>query len=396
MSRQFLYISVAIGMLAIGCGRANAQQPQEQHEAKPAESASREPEHEHEGIPKTVRLDPKVEADAKVRVEPAVVEVLRATLSLPGEIAADPDKSARVASPVAGRIEKVSFREGASVKKGDLLLEIRIPELGKIRAAHAAAATKARAARTNAKRLQALLDKGLAAEQEVANVKAEAESLEAEERALAGQLSALGMSQTGGGSSLALRAPVSGIVLKRDAIVGQPVAPEQILASIADLGEVWFLARVFEKDLGKIRVGASAEIVLNAYPNEPLQGDLEYIGQQVDPAARTVTARIRLKNRKDMARLGLFGSARVVLEESSGKPPSLVIPRSAVIEIAGKTVAFVRSPDGQYQLHEVVLGASAAGKVEVISGLEAGEPVVVEGVFTLKSVLLKSTMEEDE
>ena len=77
------------------------------------------------------------------------------------------------------------------------------------------------------------------------------------------------------------------------------------------------------------------------------------------------------------------------------RSPRLVVPRSAVLEIAGKTTVFVRREAGEFERHEVVLGVAAPGKVEVVSGLEEGELVVTQGVWTLKSVLLKASFGED-
>ena len=190
---------------------------------------------------------------------------------------------------------------------------------------------------------------------------------------------------------------LSGTVIARDAVVGQPVSPEQTLGSVAALDDVWFLGRVFEKDLGRLTLGADAEVRLNAYPNQRFTGKVEYVGQQVDVAARAVTARIRLKNRDDLLRIGLFGSAEIALNSASKDVARLVVPRSAVTEIAEKSVVFVREHDGDFELHEVTLGRAAPGKVEILAGLREGEPVVTDGVFTLKSVVLKGSFaEEDE
>lgn len=385
--------------LAVGCSRNKEPEVKETHEGtKPAASSSAHAdESEHKALPTRVRLDPAVVVDAKIKTAPVVREVLAATIDLPGEVSSDPDKTARVSALVPGRVESVTFKEGQTVKKGDALLVIKVPELGKAKAAFAATTAKAAAARTNADRLQALAEKRLAANQEVLAAKAEADALEAEARAAEEQLGALGTSTTGNaGSQLALRAPVNGVVVSRDAIVGQPVTAQQTLATIADLGEVWFLGRVFEKNLGQVRVGAPAEIQLNAYPKERFNGSVEYLGKQIDPTARTVVARIRLTNRGELLRLGLFGVARVGINEDVKKVPTLVVPRTAVAEIGHKPVVFVRQPDGDFDVHEVTLGEGALGKVEVLSGLREGEQVVVEGAFTVKSAVLKSTFSEDE
>ena len=351
----------------------------------------------HDALPKRVRLDPSVIADAKIRTTPAAREALAATIDLPGEISSDPDKTASVSPLVAGRIESVSFKEGQEVSKGDLLALVKVPELGKAKAAYTATQAKAAAARSNADRLQELADKRLAGAQEVLAAKADADALDAEARAADDQLRALGTGATGGGSQLALRAPVSGVVISRDAVVGKPVTADEVIATIADLREVWFLGRVFEKNLGQIRIGAPAEVMLNAYPDERFPGSIEYLGKQVDPIARTVVARIRITNRKDLLRLGLFGVAHVdVGEPDAGVATTIVISRDAIVEIGGKYGVFVHEADGDFELHDVVLGSSALGKVQILNGLRDGEQVVTEGVFTLKSAVLKSTFGAEE
>jgi membrane fusion protein, heavy metal efflux system len=397
MNRPLMWVLCA-GVIVGACSRAKSNEPSKAGttEPNPAKSAHQD-EPEHLELPKRLRLDPAVIAAAKIKAEPVTREVLAATIDLPGEIASNPDKTARISALVGGRLESVSFEEGQSVKKGDVLAVIKVPELAKAKAAYAATTSKAAAARANAGRLNSLAEKRFAATQEVVAANSEAEALEAEARAAEEQLRALGTSAgTVSGSQLALRAPVSGIVVSRDAVVGQPVTSEQTIATIADLTEVWFLGRVFEKNLSQVRVGAPAEVELNAYPSERFVGTIDYLGKRIDPAVRTIVARVRIANRGDLMRLGLFGTAHVSTGEDRKKPPSLVVPRSAVTELGNRQVVFVEQPDGDFEVHEVVLGDNALGKVEIVSGLRDGERVVTDGAFNLKSILLKGTFGEEE
>jgi cobalt-zinc-cadmium efflux system membrane fusion protein len=365
--------------------------------AAPANHADHADEPDHAALPKRIRLDPRVIAEANIKTAPVKREVLATIIELPGEISSDPDKTARVSALVSGRIDSVVFTEGQLIKKGDVLAIMKVPELGKAKALYTATAAKGVAARSNANRLQALSEQRLAATQEVLAAKAEAEALEAEAEAAEQQLRALGTvaSDTLAGSQLTLRAPISGVIVSRDAVVGQPVAPTQTIAVIADLTRVWFLGRVFENNLGQVHVGAPAEIRLNAYPKETFDGKVEYLGKQIDPIARTIVARIQITNRQELLRLGLFGVARVGTDEAATKKsPVIVVPRSAITEVGSKPVVFVQQPDGDFDLHELVLGDGALGKVQVLNGLREGEHVVVEGVFTVKSALLKGNFGE--
>ncbi len=365
-----------------------------EHKDKHRDDHKDEPEHEE--LPKRVKVSAEVIAAAKIKTAPAAREALAIVIDLPGEIAADPDRTARVTTPIAGLIERVTFAEGKAVKANDLLAILRVPDLADRRSALASAGAKAVAARANADRLSALANKGLASAQELADAKAHAAALEAEARAAAERLRAIGAGAAGGGSSLELRAPLRGTVVARNAVIGQAIDPDQPIATIADLDQVWFLARVFESDLARVRVGAAVEVELNAYPNERFNGTIAILGRQIDPVARTVVARVPLENRRDLLRLGLFGTARVSAGEAGKGEPPLIVPRSAVAEINGKPVVFVHHPDNDFELHPVVIGRSALGKTEVLSGLREGENVVVSGVFTLKSLVLKSTIAEEE
>lgn len=352
-------------------------------------------EEDHEELPKTVRLSPKVIKDAGVRTAPVTTEALPLTLSLTGQVVADPDRSAKVAARVPGRIGDVSFKEGERVKKGALLAVIESPELARARAAYGAAQAKARSARLNADRLANVARRGLAAGQEVSNANAEAEALEAEARAAKQTLTAFGVDE-GSGARIELRAPLSGFVLSRDATRGQSVTPEHVIATIADLDKAYFTARLFEKDLSRVRVGAAAEVRLNAYPNDVFEGVVETVGRQLDETARTVLARIAVKNQRDLLKVGLFGTALVVVPDAGGRTPRPVVPLSAVTKIVDDDVVFIREPDGDFEVHKVAVGRSAAGRVEILSGIRAGEQVVVDGVFTLKSAVLKGTFGEEE
>lgn len=346
---------------------------------------------------KKVQLSDEVLAKAGVKTAAVAKEVLAPTVSVPGDVVADPDKSARLTAPIAGRLDRVTFIEGARVNKGDPLAVLRVPDLAKARSTFTSSSARGQSARANAERLRALSAKGLASNQEVHAAEAEADALESEARAARDQLGALGTSTDAtGGAVLQLRAPVGGVVVSRNAVVGQAVTAEQSLGTIVDLSEVWFLARVYEKEVSCIAPGADAEIHVNALANKRFLGKVEYVGQQMDPGVRTFTTRIRLKNDAGLLRIGFFGTATIAATESDGKKAAtLVLPASAITEVQGKPVAFVKEKDG-FERRDVTLGTEAIGKVEVLSGVREGEQVVVEGTFTVKSALLKGTMGDDD
>jgi cobalt-zinc-cadmium efflux system membrane fusion protein len=360
-------------------------------------AAHKDESEEHEELPTKVRLAPKVVEKAGIKTAAATAESLPAYVDLTGEISTDPDTSARLAARVSGRIVEVRVKEGDRVRAGDVIAILESPELARARAALTSTSAHAQSARLNAQRLKSLESSSLASGQEVAAAEAEAAGLEAEVAAARQTLTALTpiASQQGGRARLIIRAPLAGFILARDGVPGQTVDGEHVIAVIGALEHAYFLGRLFEKDLARINAGATAEVRLNAYPAEVFDGRVEAIGKQLDPAARTVTARIVVRNHGDLLKVGLFGTARVISGPAPTQRKRVVVPLSAVTRIADKDVVFVSHGDGDFEVHHVTLGNSAASRVEVLTGLREGERIVVEGIFTLKSAVLKGTFAEE-
>jgi len=196
MSRLSKLVAAAVAFCA--CDRGAA--PKHHNERDPPAASSgthQEGDHGHEALPHRITVSKEVVANAGIKVARVGRALLSEALTLPGEIAADPDRLARISSPAAGRIDEVRFREGEAVKKGEALVVIRVPEIAKVRAAHLATQAKAKAARANADRLRSLLSERLAAEQAVVDAEAEADALELEAKSTADQLGALGAGASG-------------------------------------------------------------------------------------------------------------------------------------------------------------------------------------------------------
>ncbi len=355
--------------------------------------------HGHEALPENVELSPKVIAAAGIKLAPARVQSLPATIDLSGEVAHDPDRTAQVVVRAAGRVIEVRFKEGERVRAGAALAVVESPDLARARAAVTSTDARARAARQNAARLHSLAGKALAGAQELASATGEAAALDAEAAAARQALAAFGVGSSGSDGSaarLAVHTPIAGYVLKRDAVRGQAVASGHVIALVGDLDRAYFVGRLFEKDIGLIRAGATVEVRLNAFPRVVFPGVVETVGKQLDAAARTVTARIAIQNQDDLLKAGLFGTARVAAPGGEPAASRLVVPVGAITQIAGRDVVFVQQQPGHFELHPVTLGRTAAGKAEILEGLRDGERVVVDGVFSLKSAVLKSSFAEDE
>lgn len=389
MRRKSWFVVTAI-VFAGGCDRARP--PSGGAGASPSASAA---------VPRVVHVALGVQTDAKIRTERVGREVLGRTVELAGEIVSHPDRTARVSSPVGGRLEAIRFGEGALVKKGELLAVLRVPDLGRIRGALAASAAKASAARADAVRSKTLAAKSLATEQSYLDAEAEALALEAESASLREQLAAMGVAAEGGsGHQLLLRAPVDGVVVSREAVVGQPMRSDQTIATLADLSRVWFIGQVFERDMPLVDVGASSRVRLTALPDRVFDAHVELVGRALDPSTRSANVRIPLDNADGAIRLAMTGVARVTSldpKESAdaGSSAVLSVPRAAVTDFVGHRVVFVRKGPEDFELRDVETAGADRDRVGVARGLVEEDEVVVDGVFTLKSLALKSTFAEE-
>jgi multidrug efflux pump subunit AcrA (membrane-fusion protein) len=125
-------------------------------------------------------------------------------------------------------------------------------------------------------------------------------------------------------------------------------------------------------------------------------GKVMTIGRQVEPVARAVLSRISIDDKNGLLKIGLFGTVTVILPDPSTAPPVPLVPRSAVTKVEDRTVVFVETATRAFELRTVEIGHTAAGKIEVLKGLAAGERVATSGLFTLKSLVLKPTFGEEE
>jgi cobalt-zinc-cadmium efflux system membrane fusion protein len=314
-----------------------------------------------------------------------------------GEIAADEARYAEVAPPTGGQIVRLLAGLNAAVREGTPLAELRSTELGRARAAVLAAEARRDLAQQTLERKRALAAERIVAAREVQEAEAAFRAADAEARAADAGLRALGVTgdEAGSDSSLFyLRSPIAGRVIDRRAILGQYADTSAPLFTVADLSHVWLIARVFERDAVNLEVGSIGHVTMAALPGLEFDGAVTHVGRQVDPGSRTVPVRIELSNVDGVLRPGM--SANVRLEVTGRSRTILAVPAAALQRVGQQWLAFV--PDGpqEFEMRPVGRGRDLGNDVEVVSGLKAGETVVVEGAFLLKAEAEKRLGGADE
>ncbi|MBJ7326068.1 MAG: efflux RND transporter periplasmic adaptor subunit [Chthoniobacterales bacterium] len=182
---------------------------------------------------------------------------------------------------------------------------------------------------------------------------------------------------------LSLRSPLAGIVLKRDVYAGKYVQAGDVLFEISNFDVMWFHANVYDQDLPWIRIGAKAKVTTPSLPGREYEGTVTLIDPSFDPATRTTRVRIEVPNPTVESPSGLSHELRhlAYAEATIGSslPDALLAPRTAVLDTGARAVAYVDRGGGVYEKRDVRVGRRGDTKVEILSGLAAGEKVVTQG-----------------
>lgn len=178
--------------------------------------------------------------------------------------------------------------------------------------------------------------------------------------------------------ALTLHSSVAGVVVEKNVLAGQKIMAGDALYRIADLSVVWVEGEVFEQDLALFRVGLTVIAEFEALPGERFTGRIAYIYPTLNPDTRTARVRVELTNRGLRLKPGMYATLRFT---GGSRTDVLSLPRSAILSTGERSLVFVRRGDGQLEPREIRVGAASADRIQVLSGLAAGETVVASATF---------------
>jgi RND family efflux transporter MFP subunit len=315
-------------------------------------------------------------------------------MQVPGHVEFDRSRVALISPRTSGRIERMAVVEGDRVRAG-------APAAFLLSPAFLTAQAEFQRAVQRAERLADTPDAG--------GARALAEAARRRLRLLGVADAEIARLEAGGEPAdlLVLPAPFGGSIVEVQGVAGASVEPGTPIATIADLSVVTVLAEVPEGALPAVRRGMPASVNVAALPGAPVQGRIERIHDEIDPATRTVKVVIRVPNPDHALKAGMFATVRLQLgatDISSHRTPGtgdLTIPESAVVTEGEARYVFVQTGSRTFERRTIevptgVAGAVTPGRVVVRRGIAAGERVVVRGAFVLKSELGKAGFAEPE
>jgi membrane fusion protein, copper/silver efflux system len=330
--------------------------------------------------PGSVMIDSTKQQLIGVKIGEADLVPLTRTVRTVGKVTFDETKIVRIHPKIEGWVENVYVNfTGMPVKKGQPLLSIYSPDL----------------VSTQQEFLISLKAKKTLGKSEFAEVANSANSLyEASRKRLQlwdipdGEINKIERSGETV-KALTLYAPSGGYVLTKNVFQRQKITPDTELYSIADLSKVWVIADIYEYEMKEIRVGMTATMTLAYYPGETFTGKVTYIYPQLDPQTRTLKARIEFSNPGLKLKPDMYTDVNLQIVY----PRQISVPEEAVLDSGEEQIIFVAHGGGHFEPRKVLLGAKVDNRYIVLSGLQAGEKIVVSGNFMIDSESrLKSSM----
>jgi cobalt-zinc-cadmium efflux system membrane fusion protein len=371
--------------IAAGCGRGDGKGAT----AQPTTASSSQ-------APGIIVVAPESPQSRRLRVAPVeLAEMPTDEVVAPGRVIANPNRIARVLLPAAGRILEVLVGLGSAVESGQPVLALESPDadaaIAGYRQAEAserqatAALTKAQADLERARDLygvRAIAEKDLlSAQNDLAQAQGAAEVARAAREQAGRKLELLGLKPTDFRQRVLVRAPINGKVLEVNVAPGEyrtdTAAP---LMTVADLTTIWIASDVPESSVRLVRAGDPVTIGLLAYPGETFAGRVARVADGLDPQTRTLKVYVELSNPQGRLRPEMFGSVR-----HAGAPKKMpVLPPGAIVQEYGRSTVFAERAPGQYERRQVTVGPPVSERVPVLSGVQAGDRVVVDGAVLLK------------
>jgi cobalt-zinc-cadmium efflux system membrane fusion protein len=298
------------------------------------------------------------------------------SVALPAVVEADPARTVNILPPLTGRLVALKVKLGDVVKQGQVLAVISSPDLAQAYADVDKARDALELARRAQERARGVSEAGGTAAKDLEQIASTYAQAQAEARRAEARLAVLGGSGADKSRSLSISAPMSGIVTALNSGHGSYLNdPNAALMTIANLDQVWVTANVPENLVGAVAKGQAADVSLPAYPALKLRGTVSVVSAVLEADTRRNKTRIAFANPDGKLKPNMFATVNLAIAQG----PQVTVPASALLMNNDSTTVFVEVQPWVFERRVVELGSEDGDSVRVVSGLAAGERVVVRG-----------------
>lgn len=297
-------------------------------------------------------------------------------IKVPGRLAFNAEKSKVLSARAPGRVERIYAFDGAQVEIGSPIVELYSPEYLSAQQEYLLSSKTAKVLESN-KTMSDLLGDARITQQAAAN----------RMRNLgAGDGDIKSIETTGKTSNnLIMRSPLKGVVVKRNVEPGSAVSSGDVIATLADPKQLWFLGNVFEQDFRFIKQGQKMVLRLEAYPEKEFVAYANYIAPTVDPQTRALLIRADVENTDDLLRPDMYASASL----TTGTADDVVVPQSAIVRIREKRYAIIKVGPETFRRIPVKGCDLNSKSFAITEGIEQGWQVLSEGAVLLNDRFAK-------
>ncbi|MFI4919447.1 MAG: efflux RND transporter periplasmic adaptor subunit [Legionellales bacterium] len=322
---------------------------------------------------KQIRIPAHSPLRGQMTIKAVACSSLPHIISLPGVIEADPAHSVNMLPPLTGRLITLNVNLGDVVQQNQVVAEISSPDLAQASADNDKALAILKQATEALTRTKEVTRAGGSAVKDVQQAQSNYIQAQAEAKRTKDRLIATG---NNGFSLLTIKAPMDGRITALNYGLGSYITdPTATLMSISDLTTVWVTANVPENLLGSIAINQTVDIFLAAYPQRHLQGKISFLNAILDPDTHRNKTRIVLPNPKGELQPNMYATVKVTVPE----PDVISIPISAIFMNDDAVSVYVETSPWIFERRTVRLGSEDGNQVRVLSGLTAGNRIVVNG-----------------
>lgn len=334
----------------------------------------------------------------QLKIEAVKPNTVVDSLEVPARVDLNQHRIARIGASVTGRVSEIKAMLGQPVKKGEQLALLNSTELSMAQSDYLKASSQVNLRRLAVQRAQRLLESDVIAAAELQDRQGMLTEAEVDLQASLDRLRVMGMTeadlkQLAKKRSIHSFSPVlsniDGVVIERNITLGQVVQPADALYTVADLSLVWLVAEVPEQQAHWAHAGDAADAEIPASPEKNVHGKLVYVADMVNPETRTVTVRMEVPNPKRDLKPQMLATLLIYKHGVQ----SLTLPDKAVFRDENRDYVFVETQPNRFQMRQVQLGEAEGHDRPVLSGLNAGERVVVDGAFHLNNERMRSALE---
>jgi len=321
----------------------------------------------------TVRIDPVTVQNIGVRTKRAEQRVLTHNIRAVGRVDYDEERLSRLHPKTEGWVEKLFIdKTGEFVTKNTVLLDLYSPQLVSSQQEYLLALN-------NHKHLEDSTFKDIrdGANEMLRSSRERLVLLDVPEHQIKELEKTRKLKK-----SLHIHSPFDGIVMKVGMREGQYVTPATELYMLADLTNIWVYVDIYENELPWVKKDDTAEMKVAAIPGEVFTGKVTYIYPYLESKTRTNRVRLEFNNKDLRLKPEMFANVTLL---ASKQVDAVVIPTEAIVRSGTDDQVFVVRGPGKFEPRTVILGVSSDGDTQILSGVKAGEEVVVSSQFLIDS-----------